>query len=1355
MKEQSSSHINYEVPGYENVDIYIPSEWPTEKRMEYLQKNFPPKPPKTTKDTEQSFTKFDPAPPPPRNEAPPPPKDNTDYPDDGFLWPLSSWAFYKDTASKFWGKNLAGIIAKSGAGVARGLTLGVIDLEKGTVGVPFTDKKYQFQMPLDEALAQWGVDSDLAENEWVGVAPDFIASMAPFTPLLRGTQWLSRAIRGGAKAAPVAVASGKAALGIRTAETTAAATAEGMFRPRSEDESMLQRFALSAGLGAAGHLVLAEGVAHLARKGQLKSIQKLDEQITKWLQSEKGFSPEDAQKLWGINKAEFLAQNGNDLVLLKDRATQTTRAMQANVVDDFSPKPGGLAQRMQNAEALQQAEQATARRTADARAAWHMRKSLDDMTPQQREAHWDAELASGKGIPDSELANHPALQKKYKLEPQGVGYSERELHDFVSDIVRISDNGLYRNALPTSDSGEILKLARRINLNRIRTTEDAMRFIMASEFIDPQALDRAAGGIIPHRATRAQAQQYIKELARDTGVAEQALQGLANDLHNVGKKATAFRSLLVASAEEGDKLLKAAKLAEAADQVLDAEVLYLKFAAHTQRHNSFTQLTQKVQTELARGLNSFQIKVGAANIDFDQITGDMLSKNPELRKQFERAFQKVGGSSKVLDLGNQWSRGGNLAAKTKVAKGLDEHWVLNVLVEMRKGNVIGNVGRPIVETADLYAKWALGLGQGGIPLAEANARTRAVWGTALNFAVVRPINAAYKGSMNLSKAPKVLQEYWKTHSILDMGLDALHALPRLEQRIDRLGKDPFMIKEGAANKALSSEYLKDKFIFKYITALANKMDKGGTLDEAMWAAFDTAASAFRMPSYALLKLGDVPFETMAYEGELAGRLHKLARGMKYEGAKFTNFKDSLALHVQNYNQGKPLKVTPDAIRWVKDTPQYQKALLDSGEALQKGLKNEFDVRFDTFRSIIKELDDESIKVSREWTWKGDRPGFLGKIEGAMNTPGGKVAQLVPGVPLFIKTPARLIEYTLQKTPGINLLFKETGIKALFSGDVNVRSTAWAKQLVGTTIFASLYALYNEGSLIGKIGVDERHVATALGARQYSMRLPYTDDWVNFAYIEPFGTAAGMVTDFLNFQKEHEHDPEFWFRLTGAKPGDASSEELASAFMMSMFHSLANNIASKSWLKESGEAWEAMNSTEKGPKRIAGMAVTYARSFAPLSGFFGSKTKVFDDSSMEHQRNFKEMLAATYGEGRPAIDIFGKPLPIHKPWMIGLDPSRLRIESPIRVKMFQLGMAVPKPPQEFQGMHISNEDYDAILRLMDTEFALEDRLNEIIPSLEETPVPVQHEFVQSMFNTAWTLSSLHYFRERQEGGKDRG
>lgn len=66
------------------------------------------------------------------------------------------------------GLDLFGVHAKVAAGLVKGATLGAVDAEQGTVGVPFTADRKQITVPLPTALKIMGVSPEIADNPDIG-----------------------------------------------------------------------------------------------------------------------------------------------------------------------------------------------------------------------------------------------------------------------------------------------------------------------------------------------------------------------------------------------------------------------------------------------------------------------------------------------------------------------------------------------------------------------------------------------------------------------------------------------------------------------------------------------------------------------------------------------------------------------------------------------------------------------------------------------------------------------------------------------------------------------------------------------------------------------------------------------------------------------------------------------------------------------------------------------------------------------------------------------------------------------------------------------------------------------------------
>jgi len=140
-------------------------------------------------------------------------------------------------------KDVGGTIAHAGAGLVKGMTLGAVDPEAGTIGVPFTDKRKQITPPLSQGLEMLGVSKEIANNPYISLAGEAAGIVAPWS---RASDVVGQV---SAKVAPKAATStfGKAA---RTgAEEAVAGGIVGAAMVREDDESMLEQAMTFAAIG--------------------------------------------------------------------------------------------------------------------------------------------------------------------------------------------------------------------------------------------------------------------------------------------------------------------------------------------------------------------------------------------------------------------------------------------------------------------------------------------------------------------------------------------------------------------------------------------------------------------------------------------------------------------------------------------------------------------------------------------------------------------------------------------------------------------------------------------------------------------------------------------------------------------------------------------------------------------------------------------------------------------------------------------------------------------------------------------------------------------------------------------------
>lgn len=90
---------------------------------------------------------------------------------------------YAQAGAQAVGETMASAVPQYGAGVLKGVTVGAVDLEKGTVGIPFTSIKRRVTQPLPEALKGIGISPEVADKHTPEMVGDFFGSMLAYNKI--------------------------------------------------------------------------------------------------------------------------------------------------------------------------------------------------------------------------------------------------------------------------------------------------------------------------------------------------------------------------------------------------------------------------------------------------------------------------------------------------------------------------------------------------------------------------------------------------------------------------------------------------------------------------------------------------------------------------------------------------------------------------------------------------------------------------------------------------------------------------------------------------------------------------------------------------------------------------------------------------------------------------------------------------------------------------------------------------------------------------------------------------------------------------------------------------------------------
>ncbi len=126
--------------------------------------------------------------------------------------------------------------------------------------------------------------------------------------------------------------------------------------------------------------------------------------------------------------------------------------------------------------------------------------------------------------------------------------------------------------------------------------------------------------------------------------------------------------------------------------------------------------------------------------------------------------------------------------------------------------------------------------------------------------------------------------------------------------------------------------------------------------------------------------------------------------------------------------------------------------------------------------------------------------------------GSPVSFIIP----FVRTPANLVSWALQHTPGLNLLSARW--RADFSAGGEAQAKAVARVLIGTGLAATAYTLASDGTITGggMFDKEERRTKVAAGWQPYSVKIG--DKYYSFQRIEPVAKVLGIAADLIELER---------------------------------------------------------------------------------------------------------------------------------------------------------------------------------------------------------------------------------------------
>jgi len=275
-------------------------------------------------------------------------------------------SFLKDVVGQT-AKDVGGVAAHAGAGLIKGVTLGGINPEEGTVGIPFTKQQWKVAPTLGEKLEAVGVSPDIARNQYIGLAPEMLGTAGPWSMTSKLIQSIGK-MASGVKAGKalsataqgigdVAAAGEKGSVITRAGHQALAGAAIGAAEVLDKDDSRLDSILQTAAIGA-GFSLLGDGIHAIATKTGMNkagAYQKLKDELTDFIynHNSRGFTASQAARaadiviekelakagiknpsVWQLRKAKQNVSELKDVVEQAKQQRETAKAEQAKTEAD-------------------------------------------------------------------------------------------------------------------------------------------------------------------------------------------------------------------------------------------------------------------------------------------------------------------------------------------------------------------------------------------------------------------------------------------------------------------------------------------------------------------------------------------------------------------------------------------------------------------------------------------------------------------------------------------------------------------------------------------------------------------------------------------------------------------------------------------------------------------------------------------------------------------------------------------------------------------------------------------------------------------------------------------------------------
>lgn len=120
---------------------------------------------------------------------------------------------------------------------------------------------------------------------------------------------------------------------------------------------------------------------------------------------------------------------------------------------------------------------------------------------------------------------------------------------------------------------------------------------------------------------------------------------------------------------------------------------------------------------------------------------------------------------------------------------------------------------------------------------------------------------------------------------------------------------------------------------------------------------------------------------------------------------------------------------------------------------------------------------------------------------------------------FIRTPANILSWAIQHTPGMNLLSARW--RSDFAAGGAARDRAIARVVVGSGLTMLAWGLVKQGQLTGGMLFDPEQRRTKMGSGMQPYSIKIGDKWYSYQRLEPIGKVIGLVADLMEMREAQD------------------------------------------------------------------------------------------------------------------------------------------------------------------------------------------------------------------------------------------